>query len=252
MEHSDGNTAREVRISRRPAMRSGVAVLAAFAVAATAAKAATTDLVVHCDPPLAGPLRAVAVAFHSVSGVWARVFPTAPNAIPAQLVREIQNDVVMSQPDILARIGASGLLTDVPPSARWRNRLIVAMRRDDRPRAIEQATCAAPDPGWGGGPDGPALLAAAAIRPGRLIGTFDTEEARTLLLSGEVEYALLHASEMTSALVPASGLAPVADILVFAAVTRSTRRPNPEALLRYLGTDQAVAVLRASGLEPAI
>ena len=40
------------------------------------------------------------------------------------------------------------------------------------------------------------LRYAAGLRPGRLFGTFNTEEARILLLSGEVEYALLHATEL--------------------------------------------------------
>src|ERR1700676_4972331 len=62
-----------------PAMKSGAAIVAAFAFAATAAQAATTDLVVHCAPPLAGPLRDIAVAFQARSGVRLRLFPTAPN-----------------------------------------------------------------------------------------------------------------------------------------------------------------------------
>jgi hypothetical protein len=231
-------------------MKFGSAMLATLAVAATAAQAATTDLVVHCDPPLAGPLRDIAVVFYAKSNVRLRIFPTAPNAIPAQLAREIQNDVIVTQPEVLARVGAAGQLTDFPPSARWRNRLVIGTRREGRPRPIEQAVCAAPDPGWGGGPDGPALLAAAGVRPGRLLGTFDTDEARTLLLAGEVEYALLHASELTPELAPSAAPGLTVELLAIAAVTRSTRRPNPEALLRFLATEQAAAVLRAAGLEP--
>jgi hypothetical protein len=231
-------------------MKSGAAIVAAFAFAATAAQAATTDLVVHCDPPLAGPLRDIAVAFQARSGVRLRLFPTAPNGIPAQLAREIQNDLVVTQPEVLARIGAADQLADFPPSQSWRNSLVIAVRRDGRQRPIEEAAIAAPDPGWGGGPDGPALLAAAGLRPGRLFGTFNTEEARILLLTGEVEYALLHATELTAALdkVAAPGL--VAERITVAAITRSTRRPNPEALLRFLATAEAGSVLRAAGLEP--
>jgi hypothetical protein len=232
-------------------MKSSAAILATLAVATTAAQAATTDLVVHCDPPLAGPLRRIAAAFYTKSNVRLRIFPTAPNAIPAQLAREIQNDVIVTQPEVVTRVRAAGLLADFLPSANWRNRLIIATRREGRPRPIEQAVCAAPDPGWGGGPDGPDLLAAAGVRPGRLLGTFDTDEARHLLLAGEVEYALLHASELTPELAPAATPGLVAEKLVIAVVTRSTRRPNPEALLRFLATDQAATVLQAAGLEPA-
>ena len=170
---------------RLPRLKTEMAV-AALAFAATAAQAATTDLVVHCDPSLARPLHDIAAAFYTRTGVQLRIFPTAPNAIPAQLAREIQNDVVVTQPEILARIGASGRLADFPPSARWRNRLIIAAKREGSRKPIEQETLAAPDPVWGGGPDGRALLTSAGLRPARLIGTFSTDEARTLLLDGEV------------------------------------------------------------------
>ena len=111
------------------AVNTGAAIVATLALAATAARAETTDLVVHCDPPLAHPLRDIAVAFYSRNGVQLRIFPTAPNAIPAQLAREIQNDVVVTLPEILARIGANRQLADFPRSAQWRNRLVVAARR---------------------------------------------------------------------------------------------------------------------------
>jgi len=231
-------------------VNTGAAIVATLAFAATAARAETTDLVVHCDPPLAYPLRDIAVAFHSRNGVQLRIFPTAPNAIPAQLAREIQNDVVVTLPEVLARIGASGQLADFPRSAQWRNRLVVAARRGSGRKSIEQETFAAPDPVWGGGPDGPAILAEGDLRPGRLVGTFDTGEARTMLLDGEAAYALLHATELTKDLeeVATPGLS--AQRLAVAAVTRSARRPNPDALLLFLATAEAGEILRANLLEP--
>jgi hypothetical protein len=237
------------------AVNTRAAIVATLAFAATAARAETTDLVVHCDPPLAYPLRDIAVAFYSRNGVQLRIFATAPNAIPAQLAREIQNDVVVTLPEILARIGASGQLADFPRSAQWRNRLVVAARRGSGRKPIEQDTLAAPDPVWGGGPDGPAVLAAAGLRPGRLVGTFDTDEARTMVLNGETTYALLHATELTKDLeeVATSGLSTPGfstQRLAVAAVTRSARRPNPDVLLRFLATAEAGDILRANQLEP--
>ena len=233
---------------RRIALQA-VAALAGVALVATAAQAATTDIVVHCDPPMAIPLRAIAAAYHRQSGVALRIFPTMPNGIPEQLAREIQNDLVVSTPEILARIGAAGALADVPPSAAWRNRLVIAARRGGLRRAFEQAVCAAPDPSWGGGPDGPAVLAGAGLRPGRTIGTYDTDEASVLLLTGEVDYALLHASEIAPDMerVDTPGLS--AERIMRAVVTRSARRPNPEALLHFLASPEAEAALSAAGLE---
>jgi molybdate transport system substrate-binding protein len=217
--------------------------------AAHAAEAATTDLVVHCDRPLAAPLRNAAAAFYAQSGVQLRIFPTAPNAIAAQMVREIQNDVVVTQPDVLAQIGAAGLLDDAPRPGPWRNRLVIAARRSEPRPPIEQAILAAPDPGWGGGPDGPALLQAAGLRPLRLQGTFDTSEALALLVDGEADYALLHSTELTPGIepIPLPGFA--VDLTYHAALTRSARRPDPAALLRFLAGPDAVMALRAGGLE---
>jgi molybdate transport system substrate-binding protein len=237
-------------VQRRSAIGLGWSVLAAAVSGMPAAQAATTDLVVHCDRPLALPLHRVAALFRAQGGVRLRIFPTAPNAIAAQLTREIQNDIVVTQPYVLDSIEAAGLLADAPRPGPWRNRLVIAARRGGTRPPIEQATLAAPDPVWGGGPDGPALLQAAGLRPAKLVGTFDTEEALTLLLARDVTYALLHTTELVPEIepLPLSGL--VVALQYGAALTRLARRPNPEALLRFLAGEAATAALRAAGLEP--
>ena len=82
-----------------------------------------------------------------------------------------------------------------------------------------------------------------------MLGTFDTDEARALLLAGEADYALLHATELTAALDNTAMPGFAVDRIAIAAVTRSARRPNPDALLRFLATAEAVDVLRNAGLE---
>ena len=71
-----------------------------------------------------------------------------------------------------------------------------------------------------------------------------------MLLDGEVAYALLHATELTKDLeeVATPGLS--TQRLAVAAVTTSARRPNPDALLRFLATAEAGDILRANLLEP--
>ena len=168
-------------------MKLAPAILAAAAMAVPAALAGTTDLVVHCDPPLARPLRNVAVAFLARTGVKLRLFPTAPNAIAAQLVRAIQNDVVVTQSGVLDRLAADGMPAAMPRVGPWHNRMVIAARNNASRRPPGLTSCAACDPGWGGGPDGPALLAAAGLRPGTTIGTFDTAEAQALLRASGLE-----------------------------------------------------------------
>jgi len=230
-------------------MRLGTALLAAAALVVPAAQAATTDLVVHCDPPLAGHLGAVAAAFLARTGVRLRIFATAPNAIPAQLAREIQNDIVVTQPFVLAQIEALNLLAEAARPGPWRSRLAIAQRAGTSPPPIGQAALAAPDPGWGGGPDGPALLAGARLRPQRLQGTFDTGEAAASLRADEVDYALLRATELGDGLAAVGTPGLVVDLTYFAALTKSARRPNPDALLRFLDTPEARAVLKQAQLE---
>jgi hypothetical protein len=231
-------------------MRLG-AVLLGSALGVPAAQAATTDLVVHCDPPMAGPLRAVAAGFLARTGVRVRIFATVPNGIPAQLAREIQNDIVVTQPFVLAQIEALNLLADAPRPGPWRVRMVVARREGGRPPPVGEAVLAAPDPGWGGGPDGPAVLAGAGLRPRRVQGTFDTAEAAALLRGGEVDYALLHAAELGDGFEDAGAPGLVMELTYFAALTKSTRRPNPEALLRFLATPEAGGILRGAHLEGA-
>jgi ABC-type molybdate transport system substrate-binding protein len=224
---------------------------ATLAIVATAAWADTTDLVVHCDPALAGPLIDIAARFRSQAGIQARLFPTTPNAILAQMARQIQNDIVISEPVVLEALAARGQIAGFPPSARWRDRLVITANRGGKRQPIEQSSLAAPDPVWGGGPDGPKLLSDAGAHPGRLIGTYGTDEARTLLRQQEVDYALLHASELTGDLeaIDIPGL--TAARIMTAAVTTAARRPHPEVLLQFLGSPEATAIFRAHGLEPA-
>ena len=231
------------------AMSVGRSIQALRAFGASPAWAAISDLVVHCDRPLARPMGAIAAAFLATAGVHLRVFPTAPNAIAAQLARQIQNDIVVTQPFVLAQIEAAGLLADVARPGPWRSRLVIAARAGSDRVPLAQASIAAPDPVWGGGPDGPAMLAAAALRPAKLLGTFDTDEAHALLQAGDADYALLHETELVAGLeaVPMPGFD--ARLTYFAALTRAARRPNPEALLRFLAGSEAVRVLHGAGLE---
>src|SRR4051812_8490810 len=68
-----------------------------LAAAATPACAEGADLVVSCDTTLAPALRAVGSAYATQSSVRVFVFPTGPGLILPQLLRDIQNDIVVTQ-----------------------------------------------------------------------------------------------------------------------------------------------------------
>lgn len=73
-----------------------LAGLPLLVVAAAPANAETVDLALTCDTTLAPALRKVAAAYKERSGVHVFVFPTGPGLILPQLVREIQNDIVVT------------------------------------------------------------------------------------------------------------------------------------------------------------
>ena len=72
------------------------------------------DLAVTCDTTLAPALRKVAAAYRARSGVRVFVFPTGPGLILPQLVRDIQNDIVVTQTTILDQAAQAGVVAWLP------------------------------------------------------------------------------------------------------------------------------------------
>jgi molybdate transport system substrate-binding protein len=112
---------------------------------------------------------------------------------------------------------------------------------------------AATDPTPASNLDGPAVLSTAGIRAKTIVGAIDTDEVLALIAAGAAPVGLLHATDLSAdpglevvAKVPDEVYGP---IVCSAAVTRLARRPNPEAFVHFLDTDEAAAILRAHGLE---
>jgi molybdate transport system substrate-binding protein len=236
-------------LDRRYLFRAAAA-LPLLGVAAETARADTTDLALLCDRPLAPVLESLKVAFRAQSGVEIFFFPTSPALILPQLQREVQIDLVVTTQ---ARLQEGVMLNVVAPnggSRVWRNRLVVAGMRGADPRA---GAVAVPDavPGWD--IDSGAALAAAGVKPARIIGGANTAEVWFLLISGAASAGLMHVTELRAdprlemvASVPDDAYAP---ILYAAAATPRPRRPHPEAFLAFVATPAAQPLLTASGLE---
>src|SRR3954469_14939803 len=84
------------------------------------------DLAVGCDTTLAPALRKVGVAYAATSGVSIHVFPTGPGLIVPQLVRDSQNNVVVTQIAILDQAVRSGAIDAHAGGMTWRNPLVIA------------------------------------------------------------------------------------------------------------------------------
>jgi molybdate transport system substrate-binding protein len=224
--------------------------LLALAAVSTPVLADTVDLSVACDTTLAPALRKVAAAYRARSGVRVFVFPTGPGLILPQLVRDIQNDIVVTQTAILDQAVQAGVVA-VAVRAQWRNSLVIA----GLPGATAlTGTFAAPDPTPASDIDGPAVLQRLDLKPTRTLGAVDTDEVAFLLTTGAAQSGLLHmtdvrANERLAVIrpVPTEVQSP---LLYAASVTRLARRPNPDGFVAFLATKDAADTLAAAGLEP--
>jgi ABC-type molybdate transport system substrate-binding protein len=224
--------------------------LLALAAIGAPAVAATTDLAVTCDTTLAPALRKAAAAYRSRSGVRVFVFATGPGLIVPQLVRNIQNDIVVTQTAILDQAVQAGVVaTGVHPQ--WSNKLVVAGLHDTAP--IDRIFAAA-DPSMASDIDGPTVLARLGIRPTLTMGAVDTDEVAFLLTTGMAQAGLLHVTDVRAndglvviRPVPADVQAP---LLYAASVTRLAGRPDPEGFVAFLAGKDATDILAAAGLEP--
>jgi ABC-type molybdate transport system substrate-binding protein len=221
-----------------------------LAAAAAPVRADSADLVVTCDTTLAPVLRAVGSAYAARSGVHVYVFPTGPGLIVPQLVRDIQNDIVVTQVTTLAQAERAGVIASATTGRSWRNRLVVAGARG---ASATDGTLAVSDPSPASDIDGPALVARLGLQPAHVLGAVDTDEVAYLVTSGAAQAGLLHMTDVRADRrlevireVPAQIRAPV---LYAASVTHLARRPNPEGFIGFLATVEANAILTEGGLE---
>ncbi|HUB49834.1 MAG TPA: substrate-binding domain-containing protein [Acetobacteraceae bacterium] len=219
--------------------------------AAARAAAATTDLVLACDTTLGPPLRAVARAYANVTGVTVNVFPTPPGLILPQLQRQVQNDIVMTQPPTVAACVHANLIAPDGFRGAWRNPLVVAAKRGAAPGP--RMPIAASDPTPGSDMDGPAILGRLGMGNAATLGVIDTDTVAALILNGTARTGLLHMTDIRAhpdlqivRMVPPEIQPPIA---YAAAITKLARRPDPARFLAFLLSPQATAVLADNGLE---
>ena len=161
-------------------------------LASAAGQAAGGDLAVNCDTTLAPALRKVVDAYKARFGGHVFIFATGPGLILPQLVREIQNDIVVTQTAILEQAAQAGVIA-APVRAQWRNPLVIAGRAG---AATTDGAFAVTDPSPASDIDGPALLARLAIKPARTLGAVDTDEVAFLLATGAAQAGLLHMTDV--------------------------------------------------------
>src|SRR5215472_6201667 len=166
--------------------------LLGLGVFATPVRADTADLSLTCDTTLAPAMRTAASAYRARTGVQVYVFPTGPGLILPQLVRDIQNDIVVTQTAIMDQAAQTGIIAQ-SRRAQWRNALVVAGLQ---PTTVTDGVFAVADPSAASDMDGPALLERLHIRPTRTLGAVDTDEVAYLLTTGAAQAGLLHSTDV--------------------------------------------------------
>lgn len=223
--------------------------LLALAAATAPTRADTVDLAVTCDTTLAPALRKVAAAYKARAGVRVFVFATGPGLILPQLVREIQNDIVVTQMTILDQAMQAGVVASAV-RAEWRNPVVIAGVQG---ATQIDGTFAAPDPSPASDIDGPALLARLDIKAKRTLGAVDTDEVAFLLTTGAAQAGLLHMTDVRAderiAVIRPVPVEVQSPLLYAASVTRLAGRPNPEGFVAFLAAQEATAILTAAGLD---
>ena len=224
--------------------------LLALAAAIAPARADTVDLAVNCDTTLAPALRQAAAAYRARTGVRVFVFATGPGLILPQLVRGIQNDIVVTQPAILDQAVQAGVVASAvrcavaQPAGDRRAARCDRARPHRSPHPIHRRHRTSMDL---------ALLARIGITPSRILGAVDTDEVAFLLTTGAAQAGLLHMTDVRADQrlavirpVPAELQPP---LLYAASVTRLAWRPNPEGFVAFLAAPEGAAILAAAGLE---
>jgi molybdate transport system substrate-binding protein len=236
------------KVGRRSLLRGLPA--AALAVGVASARGETVGLAVTCDTTLAPALRELGTAYRARSGVPVFVFPTGPGLILPQLLRDIQNDIVVTQVAILDQATQAGVVAPTTRGKTWHNPLVVAGVPGTS--AIDR-TIAVSDPSPASDIDGAALLARLGLHPAHVLGAVDTDEVAFLLTTGAAQAGLLHVTDVRADQrleiirpVPADISAP---IVYSASVTRLARRPNPQDFIAFLATSEADRLLSQSGIE---
>lgn len=220
-------------------------------LATTTARAETAHYPMACDPALQAALQEAAELFRQTHDIVIHVLPTAPALQVPQMTHQIQNDIVMARADVVAGVDAAGYAVPGGPRARFRDRLVLAVRRDAAADAATAGPFAITDPSHGRPRDDAGILSAMGVTVGQSIGGIDSGAVAFLVAHGFARAGLMLMSDVRAhSGLKVARLAPDADAEIFiASTTRAPRRPQPEAFISFLASGEGGAILVRHGLE---
>jgi hypothetical protein len=209
----------------------------------------TTDYPMDADPATVAALDAAAAAHRGVTGIIVHVLPTAPALLVPQMTHQIQNDIVMARQDVIADLDRAGYFVEGTPRPRFADRLVLAgLNEAGLARSIAFTDITAGRPR-----DEAAVLDALGLGNVPRVGCIDSLDAAAMAVSGAAGAALVRTSDLAAN----PGLKKLRDVpddvaapdIFIATVTRSPRRPKPEAFVAFLASPRGSAILARFGLE---
>lgn len=222
------------------------------------------DVVVYCEPTLRQTVADIAEHWRRTSGVPVHLFSSPTPAMLEQINHHARADLIIGEGEANADDAAGrGIIKPETRHDLWRNRLVVAARRDgagasdDLKTLIGTASIAIVDPPVGlAGADGRQALTALGLWPeveSHAAGVIDTADAVFLLREHKAMLAVVYATDVatTPALRVAAPL-PEDDyppIRYWVAEAHNVLSPETAAFAAFLLQAPAQDIARADGLE---
>ena len=223
------------------------------------------DVVVYCDPSMAGPLRAVGADFRTRTGVPVRVFGSPGTLQLELLARGTRNDILVTLVPVMDEAARRALVKPQTRAGSWRDPVVLAARdaaSSDGPldangfaRLLGGGRVAVIDPvdvDRMDGPDALRRLGWSERAAGRVEGWPTGQEVAYAVERGSCRLGLLHRSDLSGhGLLRVVGRpSPELESAEFtAAIGRNILSRYAADFLAYLTGAEAGARLRREGLE---
>ena len=222
------------------------------------------DVVVFCEPTLRHAVGGLGALWRSETGIPVHVFVSPTWAELEQVSHRVRSDLVIGEGDALAKAAIDRHLVKPETLHRlWRNQLVMARTAagsaSDLASIAGKAPIAIVDPATAvAGSEGKKALQALGLWDAvsaKSVGVVDTADAAYLLAHGNVQLALVYATDVAANpaftvadTLPAASYGP---IVYWLAETQNALSPNTQKFATYLTQPHAQERLKRDGLEAA-
>ena len=234
------------------------AALAGATLFASAAHAApwATDVGIYSEPTLAPALRAAGRLFTSRHGAGVAVLTAPAPLLLDQIQHNAAHDLLIVPASFMDEAVRLGYVRQQSRKDTWRDSLVIAARAggpggQDPKAVLAHGIIAVTDQTVASTLDGGGVLNASGLAAvARVQGVGSTADAAFMVAHGTVPLCLVYLTDVRAdpSLSVAATL-PVAPVVFATGLNPSPPSRNAQTFMDFLATDEAMAVLRRSGLE---